>query len=62
MQKDPWLSQLNWTVEEQKMTKAKYKKDGTYAKGGEPRPVANQRLPGYPEWFKGKKPISAQDN
>jgi hypothetical protein len=29
---DPWLRQLDWTVQEQRFTKPKLKKDGTYAK------------------------------
>jgi DNA polymerase gamma 1 len=49
---DPWLRQLDWTIEPQKFTKPKYKKDGTYAKGGEPRPIARQFMPGYPLWYR----------
>ena len=52
-QSDPWLKHLDWTIEPIKYTKAKLKKDGSYAKGGEPRPVTNQRLPGFPAWYKG---------
>lgn len=36
---DPWLSQLDWTIKPIKMTK-----NGT--------PYKNQKLPGYPEWYK----------
>ncbi|GAV29744.1 hypothetical protein PMKS-003246 [Pichia membranifaciens] len=36
---NPWLSQLDWTIKPVKMTKA-----------GEP--YKNQKLPGYPEWYK----------
>ncbi|KAI9297872.1 hypothetical protein K502DRAFT_61279 [Neoconidiobolus thromboides FSU 785] len=49
---DPWLGRLDWTTQSLKMTKPKYRKDGTYAKNGEPRPYANQILPGKPEWYK----------
>ena len=31
---DPWLKHMDWTAEEQKFTKARYRKDGTYAKVG----------------------------
>ena len=56
-QSDPWLRHLDWTIEPIKYTKAKLKKDGSYAKGGEPRPVTNQRLPGFPAWYKGTHPV-----
>ncbi|VEU23173.1 DEKNAAC104059 [Brettanomyces naardenensis] len=36
---DPWLSQLDWTIQPVRMTKAG-------------KPYKNQKLPGYPEWFK----------
>ncbi|KAH3679690.1 hypothetical protein WICPIJ_008566, partial [Wickerhamomyces pijperi] len=36
---DPWLSQLDWTITEQKV-----KKDG--------EPYKNQKLPGYPAWYR----------
>ncbi|KAK9728460.1 DNA-directed DNA polymerase gamma mip1 [Basidiobolus ranarum] len=49
---DDWLKHLDWTVVPLKMTKPKYKKDGTYAKNGEPRPYSHQLLPGFPEWYK----------
>ncbi|KAJ2595837.1 DNA-directed DNA polymerase gamma mip1 [Coemansia sp. RSA 1722] len=49
---DPWLKNLDWTAVPQKYTKPKYKADGSYAKGGEPRPVAKQLLPGYPKWYR----------
>lgn len=41
---DPWLKQLDWSDQEIKMTK------GT--KNSPPRPVAHQRLPGKPRWYK----------
>lgn len=37
--KDPWLRQLDWTIKPLKLTKK-----GT--------PVKNQKLPGYPEWYR----------
>ncbi|ORX72349.1 hypothetical protein DL89DRAFT_282428 [Linderina pennispora] len=49
---DPWLKNLDWTVEPQKYTKPKFKKDGSYAKNGEPRPYTKQVLPGYPKWYR----------
>ncbi|ODV94731.1 hypothetical protein PACTADRAFT_50596 [Pachysolen tannophilus NRRL Y-2460] len=36
---DPWLSQLDWTI-----APVKYTKKGV--------PYKNQKLPGYPEWYK----------
>lgn len=36
---NPWLSQLDWTIKPIKMTKAGV-------------PYKNQKLPGYPEWYK----------
>lgn len=48
---DPWLSQLNWEAKPQKFTKPRYRKDGSYAKGGEPRPI-KQLLPGKPAWYR----------
>ncbi|KAK9447637.1 DNA polymerase family A-domain-containing protein [Limtongia smithiae] len=42
---DPWLRQLDWTVKEIRMTKPK-------KKGEEPRLAKNQKMPGYPEWYK----------
>lgn len=39
LKKDPWFSQLDWTTHEIRMTK----------KG---EPVKNQKLPGYPEWYR----------
>lgn len=55
---DPWLSQLDWTIEEQRRLK------GNIKKGLEERDDPRQKLPGYPKWFKdicskpepGKKP------
>ncbi|KAJ2518432.1 DNA-directed DNA polymerase gamma mip1 [Coemansia sp. RSA 2049] len=49
---DPWLKNLDWTVEPQKYTKPKFKADGSYAKNGEPRPFTKQLLPGYPQWYR----------
>ncbi|KAJ1669643.1 DNA-directed DNA polymerase gamma mip1, partial [Coemansia sp. RSA 1694] len=50
---DPWLRNLDWTIEPLKFTKPKYKADGkTYAKNGEPRPFAKQTLVGYPKWYR----------
>ncbi|KAJ2670978.1 DNA-directed DNA polymerase gamma mip1 [Coemansia sp. RSA 1085] len=51
-QNDPWLRNLDWTIEPQKFTKPKLKADGTYAKNGEPRPFARQLLPGFPKWYR----------
>ena len=42
---DPWLSQLDWSGQEVKMTKPK-------KKGEEPRPVKRQKMPGKPKWYK----------
>lgn len=36
---NPWLSQLDWTIKPVKLTKAGI-------------PYKNQKLPGYPEWYK----------
>ncbi|TGZ85244.1 DNA polymerase family A [Ascodesmis nigricans] len=41
---DPWLKQLDWTGMEVKMTKGTKKEP--------PRPVANQKMPGFPKWYK----------
>ncbi|KAJ2002451.1 DNA-directed DNA polymerase gamma mip1, partial [Coemansia thaxteri] len=50
---DPWLRNLDWTVEPQKFTKPRYKADGkTYAKNGEPRAYSKQSLPGFPRWYR----------
>ncbi len=38
-EKDPWLSQLDWTIVAPKFTKSG-------------RPYKRQKLPGYPEWYK----------
>ncbi|RKP05714.1 DNA polymerase gamma, partial [Thamnocephalis sphaerospora] len=51
-QEDPWLRQLDWTTEPVRYTKGRLKKDGNYAKGFEPRPVARQFMPGYPRWYR----------
>lgn len=51
--KDPWLCQLDWTVDPIRYTKARYLKDGvTFAKGGEPRQIGNTTWAGKPAWFK----------
>lgn len=42
---DPWLKQLDWTIKEIRMTKPK-KKDEV------PRMAKNQKMPGYPQWYK----------
>ncbi|KAK9239997.1 DNA polymerase family A-domain-containing protein [Lipomyces kononenkoae] len=43
--RDPWLRQLDWTIKEIRMVKPK-------KKGEEPRLAKNQKLPGYPLWYK----------
>lgn len=40
---DPWLKQLDWSVQEIRMVKGK---------GGSPRPAANQKMPGMPKWYR----------
>ncbi|KAI8958792.1 DNA polymerase family A-domain-containing protein [Daldinia sp. FL1419] len=42
---DPWLKQLDWSGQEIKMTKGN-------KKGDPPRPVARQKKPGMPKWYK----------
>lgn len=42
---DPWLSQLDWSGQEIKYAKPQKKSDP-------PRPALNQKLPGYPQWYK----------
>ncbi|KAK3954234.1 DNA polymerase family A-domain-containing protein [Pseudoneurospora amorphoporcata] len=42
---DPWLSQLDWSGQEIKWAKPQRKSDP-------PRPALNQKLPGYPQWYK----------
>ena len=42
---DPWLNQLDWSGQEIRYKKAK-------KKGEEPQPVAKQKKPGMPNWFK----------
>jgi DNA polymerase gamma 1 len=44
-EKDPWLSQLDWSGQEIKMVKGK-------KKGDPPRPAARQKMPGKPKWYK----------
>ncbi|KAF2397875.1 DNA polymerase gamma [Trichodelitschia bisporula] len=41
---DPWLSQLDWSGQEIRMTKG--------SKKAPPRPTARQKLPGMPKWWK----------
>ncbi|KAK9470723.1 DNA polymerase family A-domain-containing protein [Dipodascopsis tothii] len=41
---DPWLSQLDWTIKEIRMTKE--------TKTQPARMVKNQKMPGFPEWYK----------
>ncbi|KAI8943326.1 DNA-directed DNA polymerase gamma mip1 [Plenodomus lindquistii] len=48
---DPWLSQLDWSGQEIKMTKPKKKDDP-------PRPAARQKKPGMPKWYKDLFPTS----
>ncbi|EXJ78825.1 DNA polymerase gamma 1 [Capronia coronata CBS 617.96] len=43
--KDPWLNQLDWSGQEIKYKKPK-------KKGEEPVPVARQKKPGAPNWYK----------
>ncbi|CAN8096729.1 unnamed protein product [Discula destructiva] len=45
---DPWLKQLDWSGQVPKMTK------GT--KSEEPRLVKNQKMPGFPKWYKDLHP------
>ncbi|KAH7313416.1 DNA polymerase family A-domain-containing protein [Stachybotrys elegans] len=44
-QKDPWMSQLDWSGQEVRMVKGKGKNDP-------PRPHAKQKKPGMPRWYK----------
>lgn len=50
-QKDPWLSQLDWSGQEIRMLKSKRADDP-------PRPVKNQKKPGMPAWYKGLFPTN----
>ncbi|KAF2418473.1 DNA polymerase gamma [Tothia fuscella] len=43
-EKDPWLSQLDWSGQEIKMVGGK--------NGEAKRPAANQKMPGMPKWYK----------
>lgn len=50
---DPWLQQFDWSTLELKMTKVK---------AGEPeRPVARQKMPGMPKWYKDLFPNAQSD-
>jgi len=51
---DPWLSQLDWTIQEVRMTKARITKQGVVKVPS--RPVANQKMPGMPTWYKDLHP------
>lgn len=46
---DPWLKQLDWTIEEVRWVKGKKKNDP-------PREAKNQKMPGYPKWYKDLHP------
>ncbi|QDS76177.1 DNA-directed DNA polymerase gamma mip1 [Venturia effusa] len=48
---DPWLSQLDWSGQEIRMTGGK--------KGEKKRPAAKQKLPGMPNWWKDLHPTAA---
>lgn len=50
-QKDPWLSQLDWSGQDIKMVKGKKKDDP-------PRPAARQKMPGEPKWYRDLFPTS----
>ncbi|KAG6058489.1 DNA-directed DNA polymerase gamma mip1 [Claviceps sp. LM77 group G4] len=43
-QNDPWMKQLDWSGQEIRMTKGTAKKP--------PRPVARQKKPGQPQWYR----------
>ena len=49
---DPWLCHLDWTEIPVRMTMPRYKKDGSFAKNGIPRPIGNSDLFGKPAWYK----------
>lgn len=49
---DPWLSYLDWTLVPETLTVARYKKDGSYAAGGQPRPKGNPLFFNKPLWYK----------
>jgi DNA polymerase gamma 1 len=53
-EKDPWLSQLDWSGQEIKMVKGK-------KKGDPPRPAARQKKPGMPNWYKSLFPTSGAE-
>ncbi|KAK2754537.1 DNA-directed DNA polymerase gamma mip1 [Arachnomyces sp. PD_36] len=50
---DPWLRQLDWSGQEIKMTKG--------SKKSPPRPVARQKMPGMPKWYKDLFATSTSD-
>ncbi|KAA8898906.1 DNA polymerase gamma [Sphaerosporella brunnea] len=45
---DEWLQQLDWEIQPVRLTKATKKED--------PRPVKNQKMPGFPKWYKDLHP------
>ncbi|KAK9477567.1 DNA polymerase family A-domain-containing protein [Lipomyces japonicus] len=49
---DPWLRQLDWNIKEIRMTKPK-------KNGEESRLAKNQKMPGYPEWYKSLFPTAS---
>lgn len=49
-QNDPWLCQLDWSGQEIRMTKGTKKEP--------PRPVARQKMPGQPKWYKDLFPVT----
>ncbi|KAG6320998.1 DNA-directed DNA polymerase gamma mip1 [Claviceps purpurea] len=49
-QNDPWMKQLDWSGQEIRMTKGTAKKP--------PRPVARQKKPGQPQWYRNLFPSS----
>jgi DNA polymerase gamma 1 len=50
--KDPWLSQLDWTIKPVRMVKGK--------KGAPDRPAKNQKLPGMPQWYRDLFPTATK--
>ncbi|EFW99542.1 DNA polymerase gamma [Grosmannia clavigera kw1407] len=46
---DPWMQQLDWSVQPVRMVKGK-------RKGEADRPALNQKMPGKPTWYKGLFP------
>ncbi|KJE88468.1 DNA polymerase gamma [Capsaspora owczarzaki ATCC 30864] len=54
---DPWLRNLDWHAEPQRMTKEKRNKKGEITEPS--RPVSKQRLAGMPEWYKALCPTGS---